>query len=158
MRSFKSVGLTGTQVNDAVTASETTRLAIGIVTPLSEGRDDEGVLAMSYDVGQQLKNNFRDLLMTNWGERVCMYDYGANLQPLVTEYENGRELFEQEAIARISAAVQKHMPYVELDDFDSEKVESESGFGLGVLAVRISYSIPRAKVAKSWIELRFSLS
>jgi len=112
---------------------------------------------MSYDVGVQMKNNLRDLLMTNWAERVGRYDYGANLQPLVTEYENGKDAFDEAAMNRISTAVQNYMPYVSLENFESNQTYSEST-GVGNVVVFVDYSIPRAQVTTTRLRVVFAVS
>jgi phage baseplate assembly protein W len=157
MRSFRSVGISGQEALAQRTAVAPTPIRIGIVTPLFPGNNDEGLLAMSYDVGVQMKNNLRDLLMTNWGERVGRYDYGANLQPLVTEYENGKDAFDEAAMNRISTAVQNYMPYVSLENFESNQTYSEST-GVGNVVVFVDYSIPRAQVTTTRLRVVFAVS
>lgn len=169
VRSFRSVGLRASEAQEAINALERTPITIGIVTPLrlsENGRDD--LVELSTDVGAQLTNNLRDLLMTNHGERVGRYDYGANLGPLVTEYELGREVFEDQAMQRITTAVEKYMPYVELYDFTSNfgntalasptTNQSVVGNGLGFVTIDVSYAIPRATVPKRWLRLSFALA
>ena len=157
MRNFKSVGISG---ETALTQRQTvvpTPIRIGIITPLKEGNNDEGLLAMSYNVGLQMKNNLRDLLMTNWGERVGRYDYGANIEPLVTEYEKGKDLFDEQAMTRIATAVQKWMPYVELENFDSQESYSVTQ-GVGNVILTVDYSIPRAQISTSRLQISFAVS
>jgi phage baseplate assembly protein W len=157
MRSFKSVGITGAQLTAQQNAITQTPIKIGIVTPLAIGSNDEGLLAMSYNVGAQMKNNLRDLVMTNWGERLGFYDYGANLQPLVTEYENGKDQFDEVVMQRIMATVQKYMPYVELQGFDSRPRFAEN-IGIGTVQITIDYSIPRANVNLARLEISFAVT
>jgi phage baseplate assembly protein W len=157
MRSFKSVGISGQDALQQRNAVIPKPIRIGIVTPLMEGNNDEGLLAMSYNVGVQMKNNLKDLLMTNWGERVARYDYGANLEPLVTEYENGPEEFDSQAMERIMNAVQKWMPYVELENFES-KPQYSVVKGVGSVIINIDYSIPRAQIPSSRLQINFALS
>lgn len=155
MRSFKSVGITQEDVTQQTQAVAPTPIPIGIITPLQLGSNDEGLLAMSYDVGQQLKNNLRDLVMTNWGERVAIYDFGANLTPLTTEYERyGKDGFDSIAMQRIMNAVKKYMPYVELENFDSQRTYAQE-LGQGNVVIIIDYSIPRANVPKSRLQINF---
>lgn len=156
-RSFKSVGITTEDSTTQNNAVARTPLPVGIITPLMPGTSDEGLLAMSYDVGVQMKNNLRDLVMTNWGERVMLYDYGANLQPLVTEYENGREAFDEAAVERINNAVGKWMPYVSLDTYTSY-TETPEDEGTGNVVIQIDYSIPAAQIPITRLEVRFTLS
>lgn len=156
-RSFKSVGFTAAETTAQNNAVARTPVPVGIVTPLMPGTSDEGLLAMSYDVGIQMKNNLRDLIMTNWGERVMLYDYGANLQPLVTEYENGKETFDDAVDARICAAVGKWMPYVDLENFETTQLPADEQ-GTGSVVIYIYYSIPRALIPTTLLEVRFTLS
>jgi len=168
VRSFRSVGQTASEAAAAVASVERTPVAIGIRTPLRPAADSADLVEMSYDVGAQLVNNLKDLLLTNHGERVGRYDYGANLGPLVTEYELGRENFENRAMERITDAVQKYMSYVELYDFQSNfgdiaqatvtTNQSVEGFGLGFVTIDVSFAIPRASVPRRWLRLSFALA
>jgi phage baseplate assembly protein W len=169
VRSFKSVGQIASSAQDAINAIERTPITIGIVTPLRQSQNGgDDLVELSTDVGAQLANNLRDLLTTNHGERVARYDYGANLGPLVTEYELGREQFEDQAMQRITQAIEKYMPYVELYDFQSNfgdiaraaptTNQSIIGNGLGFVTIDVSYAIPRATVPKRWLRLSFTLA
>jgi phage baseplate assembly protein W len=167
-RSFRSVGLRAAEVQASLDSVERTPVTIGIKTPLRPAVDSADLVEMTTDVGEQLVNNFRDLLMTNHGERVGRFDYGANLGPLVTEYELGREAFENQAMERITVATEKYMSYVELYDFQSNfgdtptaspsTNQSVIGNGLGFVAVDVSFAIPRASVPKRWLRLYFALA
>jgi phage baseplate assembly protein W len=158
MISFKSVGITDKNLTEQRVAVAARPLPIGLITPLRLGDDNEGLLAMHYSVGETMKNNLRDLIMTNWGERVALYDYGANLQPLVTEYQIGKDAFDEAAMQRISSAVSKWMPYVELQGFESSSESSTTQFGLGIVKITIEYSIPRAQIANTRIQITFAVS
>lgn len=157
MISFKSVGITGQEFRTQQRAVAPKPIPIGIITPLRLGEDDDGLLGMHYSVADTMKNNLRDLIMTNWGERLALYDYGANLTPLVTEYELGKDAFDEAAMQRIMNAVSKYMPFVELENFESVKGETKD-FGLGIVVLTVEYSIPRAQVPTSRLQLTFALS
>ena len=157
MISFRSVGITGQEAEAQVAAAVSTPIRIGILTPLTIGNNDEGLLAMSYNVGVQMKNNLKDLLMTNWGERVGRYNYGANLLPLVTEYESGVDAFDSAAMSRIMTAVSTWMPYVELENFESRPGNANYQ-GVGNVSILVDYSIPRAQVTTTRLQITFSLS
>ena len=123
MRSFKSVGITSAELTEQQTAVAPTPRPIGIITPLRLGEGDEGLLGMHYSVGETMKNNLRDLIMTNHGERLALYDYGANLGPLVTEYELGKYAcfsdYNQEslAIAKSQIPLAKQKIFEAIDNF-----------------------------------------
>lgn len=157
-RSFKSVGITAANMTTQQTVAVAAQIPIGIVTPLQSGTQNEGLLAMHYTVPNQMKNNLRDLIMTNWGERVGLYDYGANLEPLVMEYEKGKDAFDEAAMQRIAYAVGKYMPYVELEGFDSEQREYTTQLGMGLVIIYIDYSIPRAEVSTTRLKVTFAVA
>jgi phage baseplate assembly protein W len=158
MRSFKSVGITSADLTTQQAAIAPTPKPIGIITPLRLGQDNEGLLGMHYTVGDTMKNNLRDLIMTNWGERLALYDYGANLGPLVTEYELGKGAFDDAAMQRIANAVGKWMPYVELEGFDSTQQAYANSPGLGVVVITLDYSIPRASIPTSRLQITFAVT
>ena len=158
MRSFKSVGITSAELTEQQTAVAPTPRPIGIITPLRLGEGDQGLLGMHYSVGETMKNNLRDLIMTNHGERLALYDYGANLGPLVTEYELGKDVFDDAAMQRIMAAVGKYMPYVDLEGFDSSQRSFTTDPGLGVVLITIDYSIPRASIPTTRLQITFAIT
>lgn len=135
--SFKSAGLT--QQQRTIEAINNTPTPVGIKTPLQEGVS-EGILAMHMSVADQMHDNLRNLILTNWGERVGLYDFGANLYPLVTEFAT-QEDFDAQAIQRINSAVSRWMPYVSLEDFLSE-VDRVENKNTGVIKLTITYRIP----------------
>ncbi len=110
--SFKSSGTT--VASAVVNALAVTPPPIGIVTPLMLGNDD--LLKMNTDLVAQLTDNLRNLIMTNWGERLGFYDFGANLRPLTAELVSLDD-FDSQAIDRIRSAVSRWMPFIDLVDF-----------------------------------------
>lgn len=136
--SFKSAGTT--KVAAAAAQQPVTAPPIGIVTPLALGQND--LLKTNTDLAEQLADNLRNLLMTNWGERLGFYDYGANLRPLMVDLVSLND-FDSQAIDRIKAAVQKWMSYVDLVDFISEVARTGGHAGsISAVNVTITYNIP----------------
>lgn len=136
-RDFKSVGIRTDQVQSArVQAVESP--PIGISTPLRLTNDGGGFLNMHFDLGNQIADNLRNLVMTNHGERVGIYDFGANLRPLTLEL--GLPTWEEEAMIRIKTTVSKYMPFVNLQTFEVV-IGDQTTFGLGRVAIRMSYTV-----------------
>jgi len=132
---FKSVGKTKEQqLIEALTA---TSIPIGIKTPLRLGEQD-GIFAMHFSLPDQIHNNLKDLLLTNWGERLGLYNFGANLRELTTNYIN-QDDFDAEAVKRINSAVTKWMPFVSLEDFLSETKLTQN---VSTVNLTITYTIP----------------
>src|SRR5258706_463760 len=141
--SFKSVGKTREErLVQKLIQSPT---PIGIKTPLRLGTQ-EGILAMHFSLADQLHDNLRNLLLTNWGERLGLYDYGANLRQLMTEFVT-QDDFDSQAIERISGTVQRWMPFISLEDFLSE-VDHLENKNTAIVRLTITYNIPALNVSK----------
>jgi len=136
--SFKNVGKTKLNQDDNLIKKTIT--PFGIKTPLKLGNFSEGLLSMNYSLSDQFADNLKNLLLTNWGERLGLYDFGANLKPLTTELVS-QEDFDNEAIIRIKNAVEKWMPFVSLETFESSIDRTENS-STGVIKISITYQIP----------------
>ena len=146
--SFKSVGKTQSQVkNESV---KKTIMPYGIKTPMQLGIT-EGIFAMNYSIEAQFSDNLRNLLLTNWGERVGLYQFGANLKGLTTEFAS-QDDFDSEAIVRIKEAVEKWMPFIELENFSSE-IDRMQIKNTAVVKLNITYNIPLINVSGKGIQI-----
>lgn len=146
--SFKSVGKT--QDKNAQEQISESPIPFGIKTPLELG-SSEGILAMNYDLAVQFADNLRNLLMTNWGERLGLYQFGANLKPLTTEFVS-QDDFDSQAIERIKAAVERWMPYIELDNFSSV-VDRNENYNTGIIKVNVTYAIPSLNIVDQGVQI-----
>lgn len=145
--SFKSSGTTAADAT--ANALARTKLPLGIKTPLALGDDD--LLRMNYDLASQLTDNLRNLVLTNWGERLGFYDFGANLRPLMTDIVSLDD-FDAEAIARIRSAVSRWMPYIDLQDFLSETDRNQNQH-TAVVRLTITFNIPSLNVIGRKLEV-----
>jgi phage baseplate assembly protein W len=139
--SFKSSGKTSVQKVDETPAE--TPLPIGIVTPLRLG-DQHGFLAMHTSLADQMHDNLRNLLLTNWGSRLGQFDLGGNLRPLLSEFTT-QDDFDTQAIERIRSAVGKWMSFISLNDFSSV-VDHVDNKHTGTVLLTITYDIPLLNV------------
>lgn len=146
--SFKSVGKTKQNIKDEELA--VSPIPYGIKTPLKLG-SSEGILEMNYSLEDQFADNLRNLLLTNWGERVGLYNYGANLRPLVTEFVS-QEDFDNAAIERIRTAVDTWMPFIDLEDFSSETDRMENK-NTAIIKVNVTYNIPTLEVKGKGVQI-----
>lgn len=138
--SFKSSGTTATQ--NAANALRRSAVPIGIRTPLALGDDD--LLKTSTDLATQLTDNLRNLILTNWGERLGFYDFGANLRPLMTEMTS-QDDFDTQCIESIRNAVNRWMPYIDLQDFVSTPDRMHNR-NTAVILLTITFNIPSLNV------------
>jgi phage baseplate assembly protein W len=118
-------------------------------TPLEFSQGTAGLFIMNTGISSSIRDNLKNLLLTNWGERVGQYQFGANLKPLTGEL--GTPAFDSEAMIRIRTAVKKYMPYVALAKFSTEILHEEATPGLGAVKIKLTYSVPGAGIASDGI-------
>ena len=165
--SFKSTGklVTAREQIDPVVIKR----PIGIKTPLefSAGRNDEDFYKMHYDVHSQIKDNFRNLLLTNFGERLGRAELGANLMSLLYDMTDA-ESIEAETSQKIIDTAQRYLPMIHIKDINigflgldtkSNDLRAASGMakptslGLAGMVVRITYDIPNIAATNQVIEV-----
>lgn len=134
--SFKSVGLSKRKTDKP--KDRALRPVIGIKTPMALSSSD-GIFSMHRDIADQISDNLRNLILTNHGERLGFYDFGANIRPLV--FSLGSDDADMIAIERIGVAVGKYMPFVTLDNFQVliDRFDNKEVAKVGIV---ITYLIP----------------
>ncbi len=149
--SFKNVGFRQFEQRYLSPVSQSVT-PIGIKTPVSFGNSSEGLFAMNYTLEDQINDNLKSLIKTNHGERVVLYDYGANLQPLATEYSN-KENYTTDAMERINTCVTKYMPFVQLEGFRAEPRYNDNQY-VGVIDNYLVYSVSRVNINSKTLVVR----
>jgi phage baseplate assembly protein W len=156
--SFKNVGKSTNLVRSEAEAQQVV-IPIGIKTPLRLGNTT--LFEMHTDLFNQIRDNLRNLLMTNWGERVGLYDFGANLIELSAE-RLAQEDYDQEVAVRVKRAVDKWMPYVALEEMIplDDEPSHKRGDRSQVTTRRylLSYSVPSINSPKQSLEIVVGLT
>lgn len=151
---FKNVGQLTSVINQRKVDTAVTLLRpLGIVTPVRSGNTD-GIFKMHRVISEQVKDNLRNLLLTNHGDRVVQYNYGANLRPLMLELTS-QSAFDIEAQNRIQNAVERHMPFIILVTFMSQIIMTPDDGSLARIIVTITYDVPAAKIIGDTIDVVF---
>ena len=140
--SFKSSGVkrSAKLQRRLITDNREKQKPVGIKTPLALSRANASLLTMHKDPAEQIRDNFRNMLMTNHGERLGRFDYGANLLPLA--FELATEDGDLEAQERIRTATIKFFPFIKLISFEPliEKFDDEHVLKIGA---SVTYQIPK---------------
>jgi phage baseplate assembly protein W len=142
---FKSSGVS---VGDPDLLREVESPPVGIRTPIEIGTGRSGIFQMNFSTAEQVADNLKNLILTNHGERLGNYYFGANLRPLTVEISS-QENFESVAMERISIAVSKHMKFINLETFTSDANKmvdhpqsSVSPASMAVINLVIKYNAP----------------
>lgn len=87
---------------------------IGITLPITNG--NTGMFAQSTTLIQQVKSNFKNLILTKKGERLMQPDFGCDLHALL--FENITDTTLETARLALVSAVEKWMPFLEVVTID----------------------------------------
>lgn len=147
--SFKDVGIKAFNSNNIGRVANP--IPIGIKTPLEIDIEGKSLFVTHYDIGSQMDDNLRNLILTNHGERLGLYTFGANLKPLLTEFSN-KDDFDTEAMLRINTAVSIYLPFVSLIGFES-KPDYENNRYTGKIKITVMYSVATANLNQRMIEV-----
>ena len=146
--SFKSVGARSDSLTQErrITPEPT---PIGLKTPLQLG-NGTNIFKMHYSLEDAIKDNLRNLIMTNTGERLGRPNFGANLMELALEL--GTETSDQQAMMRIKESAAQFLPFVnlvgfatEVDRFDNKEVAKVDLF--------ITYTIPKISTKQHGLKI-----
>lgn len=146
---FRSSG-ESTELSSKLAKSAVEPPPVGIKTPLALSDDGKNFLEMHKNFPDQIHDNLRNLVLTNHGERLGLPDFGANLAELTFELQG--EDVQTEAMARVSAAVTKYMPYITLETF-SPFVENFENKEVAKVGLSISYSVPKLRTNTRMLEV-----
>ena len=146
----------GTSVHSDPRLSEpVTPSPVGVKLPLSPGTGRSGLFEMHFNPIDQIKDDFRNLVLTNHFERLGNPLYGANLRPLTTEY-SALDHFEAAAMDRIQQAVLNFMPIIDLDDFSSTFIK-DTDPALLRIDMSIKYNIPKLGAMGNILTVSFTV-
>jgi phage baseplate assembly protein W len=157
---WRSAGQTPVVVRDNIFLGQNSEKTlppspIGIKLPLQLGSERSGIFEMHFDSAEAISTNLRNLVMTNHGERVGNFLYGANLGPLCTEYSAADD-FDAEAMRRIQTAVSNFLPMVQLNNFTANFIENSDSAVL-VIEMSIEYDIPSISSIGNILRTTFSV-
>ena len=114
----------------------------GIGPSLPLRRDSSfGVFALITDYETEIRQNFKNLVLTSPGERMMNTDFGVGIRNILFEnYPTAKKTIKQ----RIDSQVRKYMPFINIQDIlfdtvDSDQVPLEER---NVLSVKIIFSVP----------------
>lgn len=100
---------------------------IGIKTPLERGtREKESLFKMHFDISTQIKDNLKNLIMTQKGERLGFPDFGTSLRQVYSNNTLSKDEIVDIASEEIKNVVLKYMPSIRLEEFYSSKIDSQN--------------------------------
>ena len=148
---FKSVvnAVTDEKFDRTTDKDALANVKIGIKTPPRNSAGSE-IFDMHNDPREQLKDNLKNLIMTNQGERLVNTSLGANLKSVLYDFSKDRE-YKQTIDNMIRLAAEKFMPAINITEIQSVVIENQekntaNKSGLAKLKLRVIFSVPIMRV------------
>ena len=112
---------------------------VGIDLPIRRGNELDGFFASTSTTIEAVKNNIRNLLQTNEGERFFQPNLGLNLRRLLFEHMT------EENLIRIQDSIldkfEFWLPFVEVRDIQINTLESDKIVGANEIRIKIFFNI-----------------
>lgn len=113
---------------------------IGLAPALPLTFSKEGPYDLLVDLKDLVKQNFKNLMLTEQGERIMDVEFGAGLRKYL--FENKTEAMQREIVENIYKQVAKYMSYLQLDNIEFDNNEEDPNY----LGISIYYSIPSLSI------------
>ena len=131
-----------------------TNVKIGIDLPVRRGDDLDGFFATTSTTIEAVKNNIRNLLQTEEGERFFQPDLGLGLKSLLFEHITSENLFGvQDAILD---KIELWLPFVEVRDIQVLSRDDTTDIGMNEIRVKIDFNIKQDPNTLDSVTLNFS--
>ena len=111
---------------------------ISVQLPLVYGQSD-GPYILNKNIGQVIKQNFKNLVLTSPGERVMEPDFGVGLRQLLFEGISSRTY--QVLEERLLEQVNDYMPFLNIEEVDFLSADNTPEMDLNAVTVRIVYNV-----------------
>ena len=131
-----------------------TNVKVGIDLPIRRGSDKDGFFASTSTTIEAVKNNIRNLLQTNEGERFFQPNLGLNLRKLLFEHINEENLIGIQDI--ILDKIEFWLPFVEVRDIQVLSRDNTTDIGANEIRVKILFNIKQDPNTLDSITLDFS--
>ena len=131
-----------------------TRVKVGIDLPIRRGDDLDGFFATTSTTIEAVKNNIRNLLQTEEGERFFQPNLGLGLRSLLFEHITSENLITvQDAILD---KMELWLPFVEVRDIQVLSTDDSTDVGVNEIRIKISFNIKQDPNTLDSVTLNFS--
>jgi phage baseplate assembly protein W len=131
-----------------------TNIKIGIDLPIRRGSDKDGFFATTSTTIEAVKNNIRNLLQTEEGERFLQPNLGLNLRGTLFEQINSDNLISIQN--SILDKFEFWLPFVEVRDIQALNIEDDTTIGTNQIRIKIIFNIKQDPNTIDSINLDFS--
>tara|TARA_Y100001973_G_C5195566_1_gene334016 strand:+ start:2508 stop:2912 length:405 start_codon:yes stop_codon:yes gene_type:complete len=99
----------------------------------------DGPYRLNKTIGQTIKQNFKNLILTSPGERIMEPEFGVGLRKFLFGNVNGDLL--ADLVARIKQQTTTYIPAIQLESIDFITSDEDPSLSLNQISVVITYNI-----------------
>jgi len=111
---------------------------ISVSLPLTVDKTD-GPYRLNKTVGDVIRQNFKNLILTSPGERIMVPDFGAGLKRIL--FEGLGERTNERLVTAIQEQVLEFMPFINLEKVLIRTHDTEASLALNEVRIRIEYNV-----------------
>jgi len=111
---------------------------LSVKLPLTYSKQD-GPYALNKDLGEVVKQNLKNLILTSPGERVMMPGFGVGVRRFLFE-QMSSDVFNR-LTSEIYQQVNTHMSFVNIEDVRISTFENNPDLGLNEVRLSIEYNL-----------------
>ena len=131
-----------------------TKVKVGIDLPIRRGDDLDGFFATTSTTIEAVKNNIRNLLQTEEGERFFQPNLGIGLKKILFEHITNENLIGVQDT--ILDKIEFWLPFVEIRDIQVLSRDNTTDIGVNEIRVKILFNIKQDPNTLDSITLDFS--
>ena len=131
-----------------------TNIKVGIDLPIRRGDVKDGYFASTSTTIEAVKNNIRNLLQTNEGERFFQPNLGLNLRRLLFEHISNENLIGVQD--SILDKMEFWLPFVEVRDIQVLTTNNTTDIGVNEIRVKILFNIKQDPNTLDSVNLDFN--
>tara|TARA_Y100001938_G_C8003578_1_gene386089 strand:- start:328 stop:735 length:408 start_codon:yes stop_codon:yes gene_type:complete len=112
---------------------------LSVALPLTVSPTD-GAYRLNKNLGQVVKQNFKNLVLTSPGERIMVPDFGVGLKRLL--FENFSSNVKDKIVTRIQQQIDLYMPFIILEQISFQTNNDDNNLALNELRIAIQFNAP----------------
>ena len=131
-----------------------TNVKIGIDLPIRRGDSLDGWFATTSTTIEAVKNNIRNLLQTEEGERFFQPNLGIGLRKLLFEHVTGENLIGVQNV--ILDKIEFWLPFVEIRNIEVLSRDDDTSIGVNEIRIKILFNIKQDPTTIDSVTMNFT--
>jgi phage baseplate assembly protein W len=112
---------------------------LSVALPLQVSATD-GPYRLNKNLGQVIRQNFKNMILTSPGERIMIPEFGVGLKRIL--FENFSSRTKERIVTQIQKQIDVYMPFIVLERISFLTNEDNNKLALNELRITIQYNAP----------------